>query len=183
MANVAKYTSFRIDHLGMRIYSSDQLLYVYCITKNGNGYITSTTQLHLPKLLRCSNDAFQSLESPFLSEVKPFESSGVSLVWPIILVTTSILQKLDGTESQRTLFSKLRSFAIRYSGFFGVTHGPWVRTLEISWNQPNPRELQQTIFYLLPTYHQTFQVPKIWGTKTHKLFWGWVFPYIRHIHI
>ena len=40
-------------------------------------------------------------------------------------------QNLNGTESQRTPFSKLRARAIRYSGFFGV-RGPWV-LLGISW--------------------------------------------------
>ena len=43
---------------------------------------------------------------------------------------------LNETESQRTLPSKLRSIAIRYSGFFGVRSGT-VRPLEISWNIAN----------------------------------------------
>ena len=47
----------------------------------------------------------------------PFLEKSVKTTWGVFSIKT-----LNGTESQRTPFSKLRDRAIRYSGFF---RGPW----------------------------------------------------------
>ena len=51
---------------------------------------------------------------------------------------------MNGTESQRTPFSKLLARAIRYPGL-GV-RGPWGRNLEISWKTPNLQEVSSRMF-------------------------------------
>ena len=78
---------------------------------------------------------------PSFSKIPGFLLLGIAFLWLCLCglvgfwsywnYGTSGHQKMNGTESQRTPFSKLLQVEIRYSGLNGV-RGPWV-LLETSW--------------------------------------------------
>ena len=96
----------------------------------------------------------------------PFSGGGV-----FFLVGGFSHQELNGTESQRTQFSKLRDRAIRYSGFFGVRE-KWV-LFGISW-------IFCVLFFFFgrrnkKTWKKMFRFP-----TARFLLWGWSKPSLHN---